>query len=68
MAGQRRRESARSCGYRPGERRAVGLVIVMAVAAADIGGALYAAWRAFLKAAGDDADGWDLAAAAEVRR
>jgi hypothetical protein len=46
----------------------VRVVIVMTVAAADVAEALDAAWWAFLKAADDDAEGWDLAAAtAEVR-
>ncbi len=44
------------------------LVIVATVAAADVAGALDLAWQAFRKAAGDDAPGWDMAAAtAEVR-
>jgi hypothetical protein len=46
----------------------VRVVIVMTVAAADVAGALAAAWRAFRKAAGDDLAGWDTtAASAEVK-
>ena len=45
----------------------VRVVIVMTVAAADVAGALAAAWRAFHEAAGDDLAGWDTtAASAEV--
>jgi hypothetical protein len=46
----------------------VRVVIVMTVDARDVAGALALAWRVFLEAAGDDAGGWDMAAAvAEVR-
>jgi len=46
----------------------VRVVIVMAVEAGDVAEALTLAWRVFTEAAGDDAAGWDMAAAsAEVR-
>ena len=46
----------------------VRVVIVMAVDAGDVAEALTLAWRVFTEAAGDDAAGWDMAAAsAEVR-
>jgi hypothetical protein len=46
----------------------VRVVIVMAVDARDVAEALTLAWRVFTEAAGDDAAGWDMAAAsAEVR-
>jgi len=41
--------------------------VVMTVDAADVARALTAALRVFRWAAGDDAGGWDMAAAAEVR-
>ena len=44
------------------------IVIAATVDAADVAEALDLAWQAFRKAAGDDAAGWDMAAAtAEVR-
>jgi hypothetical protein len=46
----------------------VRVVIVMAVDSGDVAEALTLAWRVFREAAGDDADGWDMATAtAEVR-
>jgi hypothetical protein len=44
------------------------VVIAATVDAADVADALDMAWQCFRKAAGDDAAGWDMAAAtAEVR-
>jgi len=44
------------------------VVIAATVDAADVAEALDLAWRSFLTAAGDDAEGWDMAGAtAEVR-
>jgi hypothetical protein len=37
------------------------VLIVATAAAADVAEALDLAWRAFRKAAGDDAAGWDMA-------
>ncbi len=46
----------------------VRVVLAVSVDAGDVAEALDAAWRAFRKAAGDDAAGWDMSAAmAEVR-
>ena len=46
----------------------VRVVIAATVDAADVAEALDLAWRSFLTAAGDDAEGWDMAGAtAEVR-
>jgi hypothetical protein len=46
----------------------VRVTIAAAVDAADVAGALTVAWDAFGQAAGDDAAGWDMAAAsAEIR-
>jgi hypothetical protein len=46
----------------------VRVVIVMGVEAGDVAAALALAWWVFVEAAGDDASGWDMAAAAaEVR-
>jgi hypothetical protein len=46
----------------------VRVVILMTVDAADVAEALDTAWQAFRKAAGDDLEGWDTAAAsAEVK-
>jgi hypothetical protein len=45
----------------------VRVTVAIAVAAPDVAGALTTAWRAFREAAGEDAAGWDMAAAtAEV--
>lgn len=49
-------------------RDSVRVVIVMTVDAGDVAEALTVAWRVFTEATGDDAAGWDMAAAAaEVR-
>ena len=46
----------------------VRVVVAVTVEAADVAEALDLAWRSFLKAAGDDVEGWDIAGAtAEVR-
>jgi hypothetical protein len=46
----------------------VRVMVLVTVQAADVAQALAAAWRVFRDAAGDDAAGWDMpAAAAEVR-
>src|SRR5260370_20125758 len=41
----------------------VRVTVVITVSAPDVAQALTAAWRAFRKAAGDDAAGWDMASA-----
>lgn len=55
-------------GLRDQLRNYVRVVAVATVEAADVAGALDLAWRVFRTAAGDDAEGWDMAGAtAEVR-